>query len=482
MFGALTRRAGGVAVAQAALAAGAVGTDMLLAWMLDRQTNGLLQSAFIVTRVALLAGALGIPTSLYFLFPRTDEGERGRLIGQSFGILAVIGAVLGGVIWAGAPWIADLLGQPDVVTGLLRSGSLAVAVGLPALLAEPVLIVSGRPWLAAANAAAGALVQVGLIAAAVAFWKSPEAVFPALALAGALRLGVPLAVVWRSLGGISPERTVPSWRQAIAAQMAVAFPIGLTAAIDAASSYLDRAVVARLFSPAELALYRYGAQEVPLIGLVIGALTPVLLPRFSALLQEGRLGEVLKLWKRTVAKTAVVLFGILWALLWVAPEFLAVLYSPLYRDAAVYFRIYLLLLPLRVVAFMPMLYALDRGRFVAAVAGGEVMLNLVLALLLIRGTGMGMAGAAWATVLATATQALVYLIAIRQGLGCHWSDLLPWEDLSRSLLRAAFFFLPLGILKVVPVPDPLMVGGALLWGGVYLCVVAFPRLRAEQGG
>lgn len=479
MFGVLTRRAGGVAVAQAALAAGAVATDMLLAWMLDRSTNGLLQSAFIVTRVAVLAGALGVPTSLYFLFPRAEEGERGRLIRQSFAILAAVGAVLGTLIWAGAPWMVGWLGQPDTVTGLLRAGSLAVAFGLPALLAEPILIVSGRPWLASANAAVGALLQVALIASALALWKRPEGVFPALALTSALRLGLPLIFVWRQQRIASAARPAVPWRRAIATQMAVAFPIGLTAAIDAVSSYLDRAVVARHFSPAELALYRYGAQEVPLIGLVIGALTPVLLPRFSVLLQEEKPGEVLELWKRAAAKTAVVLFGIFWALLWVAPEFLAVLYSPLYRDAALYFRVYLILLPLRVVACMPMLYALGRGRFVALVAGGEVLLNLVLALLLIRFAGAGPAGAAWATVLATAVQALIYLTAIRQGLGCRWSVLLPWGNLSRSLLRAGLFFLPLGFLKAVPVPDSLMVGAALFWGGVYLYAIALPRLRAE---
>ncbi len=465
-----------MAAAQAALTAGAVATDAVLGWTLSRETNGQLQPALIVVRAAVAAGALGIPTSLYFLYPRTGAGERSALVGQSFLILVLSGLAAACAVALGAGAVAELLNQPPEVAALLRAGAVAVAFGLPALLAEPVLIVQERAWLAAGNATLGAVVQTGAVAWALIEWRRPEAVFYALAAASAARLALPAAyTVFVSSGRFGVPALIR--RSSLRIQLAVALPVGATAAIDAASTYADRAVVARLFDSAELALYRYGAQEAPFLALVLGALTPVLLPEFSAMLQGGRRQDALQLWRRASLKTAVVAFGAFWALMWVAPQFLSVLYSPQYGDAARFFRIYLLLLPLRVVAYMPMLYALGRGRFVVGVAAGEVAFSVLISVVFAR--QFGLAGAAWGPVLATVAQAAIYLGMIRSGLGARWREVLPWGGLLRDFAAAGLFFSPLVAMGAADLQPPVAVAGAIAWGGVYLAWYALPRLRGD---
>jgi Na+-driven multidrug efflux pump len=156
-----------------------------------------------------------------------------------------------------------------------------------------------------------------------------------------------------------------------------------------------------------------------------------------------------------------------------------VLYSERYRESALYFRIYLTLLPLRIIAFMPMLFALGRTRWVLAGAVGEIGFNLGLSLILMLRTPLGMAGPAIGTVLATLLQMLFYLEGIRRGLNVEWRNVLPWQALVTDFVRAGAWLLPLALLPISGF-SPLL---ALLIGGflyaTYLLVVALPNLRTE---
>jgi O-antigen/teichoic acid export membrane protein len=216
---------------------------------------------------------------------------------------------------------------------------------------------------------------------------------------------------------------------------------------------------------------------------VIGALTPVLLPLFSELLKTGDSSGVLEVWHRATRKGAVVLFGLFFFFVWLAPEFLVAVYSNKYRDSSLYLRIYLLLLPVRVIAFMPLLFALGRRNYVMVGSAIEVVLNLTVSLILIRGTGLGMAGAAVGTVAATIWQAWFYLGGIRRGLGVGWRNVLPWSGLARDFVHAAMFFLPLALLKiqyvrVMPEWMRFAFGSALY--AVFVWYVILPRLRARK--
>ena len=160
-----------------------------------------------------------------------------------------------------------------------------------------------------------------------------------------------------------------------------------------------------------------------------------------------------------------------------APDFLAALYSERYRDSAVFFRIYLCMLPLRVVAYMPTLNALNRNRQVLTGAAGELALNVALALWLMHPDRLGMAGAAWAMVIATWVQVAYYLACIRGGFGVAWRDLLPWRGLAADLAFAAVCFLPLGFVAGGARPWPALGLAALLYA-VYAVVRIIPRLRS----
>jgi len=157
-------------------------------------------------------------------------------------------------------------------------------------------------------------------------------------------------------------------------------------------------------------------------------------------------------------------------LLPLAEPFLDLLYKK-YPDSAPYFRLYLLLLPVRTIAFGPMLLALGRPGWTLAGALVDMVLNLTLSVWLVG--PLGMLGPAAGTVIATWIQAMAYLLIIRHSLRAPLTALLPWRRLGAQAAELAAVSLPLWALAR-------MGAGAMITlaaGGLYGAAWAALRLR-----
>jgi O-antigen/teichoic acid export membrane protein len=463
-----------VAAGRLAIPAAALVTNMYLARVLPRAGVGQIQQVYVHLQIVLNIAAVGIQTSLYNFLPRLEMPARRTLVRQSVGAAALVGLILSGAVWMRAADVARWLGNPQAAP-LVQAGALALFVGMVATVADPLFICMGRTELSALATAAGAIVQV---AAVVAFVRDEGRLmwfFLAITAGQALRLVWALGFVRVALPA---QSGAPQPWALLREQMLFALPVTLVAAVDTLSSYLDRVLVAHLFDAASLAVYTNGAIELPFIGIMIGAVMPVLLPHMAGELAAGRRAEVHAVWGRAVRKTGLILFGLFWMFVWIAEEFVVLLFSARYRDSAQFFRIYLLLLPMRAVAFMPMLYALGKARTVLVGAVGDLVLNLGLSLGLIRWGGVGMAGAAWGTVIATVLQSAFYLEAVRRAMGLRWGNLLPWRGLAADFGLAALWMLPLGGAALVGAGAWTKLGLAALLGATWAVWVALPRLRA----
>jgi O-antigen/teichoic acid export membrane protein len=193
--------------------------------------------------------------------------------------------------------------------------------------------------------------------------------------------------------------------------------------LDAASTWADRLIVSAMNgNSATLALYRYGAREVPLLGGIIGAISHVLLARMtaartSAVSKPGRDGQKAHAdernrWRLTVALLWVVLIPAGSWLFVHSPALFTWVYGREWAGAADYFRVYLLLLLVRAMPLMVLMQAEGlRGVIVvgsaldlAVAAGGGALLVLIW--------GCSPMAAAGAYVVGTFLQTGVYLLAL----------------------------------------------------------------------
>src|SRR5205814_625435 len=91
-------------------------------------------------------------------------------------------------------------------------------------------------------------------------------------------------------------------------QVRFSVPLGLATLIGTVSLSLDQVLVAAACAPAAFAVYVNGAMEIPLIGMVTGSVTPVLMVDYARLYREGRLSEIIALIHRAMVKCALILF------------------------------------------------------------------------------------------------------------------------------------------------------------------------------
>jgi O-antigen/teichoic acid export membrane protein len=473
MFGSLTRQVGIVAVARLATAAAGIGTNMLLAHGLSRGDAGQLQKGLFVAQLIVAGGAFGIQTSLYYFLPRVAQDQRRALVAQGIGLLFAVACAAAALVFPAAGWLAAQMKDPTL-RPILQAAALSTLVLLPAMAADPVLIAQGRTGLAAASAGAAAVAQVGLVAFVIATGWPREAVFLAVGVAAALRLA---AAVGYAVSVTRGQPWALTERRLLREQAAYILPVGIVSLLDVLSTFLDRSLISVWFGNEDFALYVYGAMEIPFISILMGSLTPVLLPRFSEMSLRDDAAAALDLWHRAICKTALVLFAVFFLFMWIAPSFLALLYSERYRASAVFFRIYLLLIPIRTISFMPLLFALGRRNYVLAGSVLDILLNFALSVALIRLTPLGMAGAAVGTVISTVVQAWFYLVGIRRGLGVAWARALPWKALTREAAVAGVCSLTLWPVVTAGLPAPLEVGVALALAGGYALGRIYPALN-----
>lgn len=475
MFGDLTRRVAVVAVGRLAVPVAALATNMILARTLSREWFGRIQEVNVLVQIGSVVASAGIQTSLYNFLPRWEGTEPRRFfVTQSSVLLAGMAAVVALGALVGADGVARWYQDPSLAA-LVRVAAAALWVSVMATMADPLFVVLGRPDLSAAATIATSTLQVALVGLLVRDGQRVSYFFWAMVWAQGARLLWSLTFASRVLGGRPWWGQPPvGWRD----QWLFILPVTLTTAVDTASSYLDRLLVGRYFGAETLAVYANGAVEVPLLGVLMSALTPVLLPHLAEQLAAGHYGAALEVWKRAVRKGATILFGVFWLFLWIAPEFVVMLFSERYRESAAFFRVYLLLLPLRAIAFMPVLYALGCGRAVWMGAVGDLVANLAVSWVLMRWTPLGPAGAAWGTVLATMGQALYYMGQLRRAMAVEWRHLLPWKALAGDFGLACVWMLPLAGARVLESPSAAMLATAALLGASYAGYVVLPRLRS----
>ena len=134
-------------------------------------------------------------------------------------------------------------------------------------------------------------------------------------------------------------------------QIKFSIPLGLSSPIGTLYQTLDEVFVAALCPAAAFAVFMTGAREIPLIGIVTGSVTSVLIVEYARLHGEGKPAEIVGLIHRAMLIRQLILIPVMAFLLCMAPELMRLLYGAPYKGPRRPFRVYLLLLPTRTLTF-----------------------------------------------------------------------------------------------------------------------------------
>jgi O-antigen/teichoic acid export membrane protein len=268
-------------------------------------------------------------------------------------------------------------------------------------------------------------------------------------------------------------------------QLRYACAIGLSDAVGGLSRTVDRLVVVFFFSVETFGLYHLGAVEVP-VSLLLAAVATVLVPEISRLHQQGDVEAIGCLWRQAVGRLALVVLPLFSFLFCFAEPLILAYLSAAYARSLWVFRLFLLVLPLRIAVYNPLLVGMGRASWALWGGVGDLLLNLLLSVALVQLLQARLAewaylGPALAAVVSTYVQVGVLVGLINRHLGLGLARLLLWGE----LLRVGAFSGVAGLLSlaaassVEPAWARLAAGGVVFAGLLAAVLWLQPARRRE---
>lgn len=441
-------------------------SGMVMARILSQTELATYRQTMLAYNVMVPVLSLGIGSGIYYFLPTEKLRVRGVVVD---GLLMMVGM---GLLYAvfiavgGNHLLAKRFSNPAIVNTLAYLVPLPIIM-LPAGLLASVMVVQNQVQkLTVYNVLSSLLLATGVIVACVA-WKSPDAmILTRVGISVATGL-VAIYLILRAVPADAWQPSLTSMKQMIA----YSIPLVLAGALGTISLQIDKLIVSSMCSPEQFAVYSNGAIEIPLIGILTGSIAAVIQPDLRRMVADGNFSAALALFRQAAGKSAVVLIPVMMFLLISAEPFILTLFSSKYSGSVLPFRLYLLILPARIVYYGVFMMALGLNKMILYRTVIGLIANLVLSIILVQ--WLGFIGAIVGTILTLYLVACAWNFAvISRAVGCRWWQIVPFGSLFQLAGISILAGIPLAMMtpfvhKVVPV------GQLMLYAAIF-----FPTLAA----
>jgi len=409
---------------------------MVLIRLFSKEDWGTYRQILLVFMMASPLLSMGLSQSIMYFLPTEKKEQQGQRILEAACLLSLGGflyylvIVLGGNVLIAEAWNNPRLASLLIIVAPIALFTLAVQI------VAPTLISTQRVTMAAVFG-----VVTGLSLAIVSVVTA--LICPELEIVITARVFTQIGLFVFAAFLIFKYFPIkaPTWGGA-KLQLAYGLPLGLSTAVGVIFRNVDRAMVSSFCEIEQFAVFDRGAMELPLIGVITGSMTAILLVDYKVMFSTGKTHDVLPLLHRAVEKSAVILMPVMCFLFLFAPEFMVCMFGQEYHESHSVFRVYLLLLPCRTLVFSSIALAAGKTKELALIPVAALVVNVVLNFFAIR--TFGYIGSAFATVF------VIYFISnlgrallARKVLGCTLIEFLPFKILGKAFL--------LSFLSLVPV-------------------------------
>jgi O-antigen/teichoic acid export membrane protein len=410
---------------------------MVLVRLLSRNDYGTYQQLTLLANFGTGVMLLGLPLSVYYFYRRA---HRPTLIAQTQILLVVTGGVSAAAIVVFAPRIAAQMHNPELLP-LLPLYAAFVGLNIFGELSMHVMINQSRYRLELGLELAETVFRVGSLVSLVLLGYALHAMVLALILYAFLRLAV--RSYWLLTGPDSLR--LASWSERFPRrQLGYSLPLAASTCVGLVGGLLDKMIVALFFSPGDYAIYSVGALEVPLDTIFQGSVASVLRASLPGLIADGRLDEVVRIWRESVRKLALIMIPSFIFLTFFAQRLITTLFTQRYHASVDVFRVYMLVLPLYMFILNAVPQVFGKTKLNLYVAAVTVTSNAVFSLVLLH--FIGMLGPAVAFVCSSYLASGIYFVVTTRLLKTGFLQLLPFQPLGRTALAACLAAAPTALV------------------------------------
>ena len=398
---------------------------MVLSRLLTKVDLATYRQTFLAYNVVAPFLSLGLSSGLYYFLPDEKKRVRGVVV-DGLLLMVVMGMVYAIFIACGGNYLlAKRFSNPEVVQTLLYLIPYPL-ITLPAGLLGAVLVVRGKiSQLSIFNVLSNLLLG-GSILGACLVWRTTQGI---IIINVAVSMVIGIVAITLMLKAVPRDDWRPNWNN-IKFMTSYSFPLALATMLGSIALQLDKIIVSSMCSPEDFAVYSNGAIEIPLIGVVTGSISTVILADMAAYCKRGEKAQALVLFKKGAVRSALILLPAMAFLMVYSKEFITILFTEKYLGSVNVFRIYLGILPIRIVMYGPALMALNMTRVILLRSLCDLLLNMVLSCIFVY--FWGPYGAAIATVLTLFIWTVPFNLAmIARGFCCRWYEILPLQIIGK---------------------------------------------------
>ena len=437
---------------------------VVLVRIFNQAEFGTYKQLFLIYSTVYAIAQLGMAESLFYFLPIAPK-EAGKYVTNSMLVLTVGGlACLGFLATTGSGISQWMSNQP--MAGYITWIGIYVFLMISTAVMEIVMITRKRYLCASSSYAASDFFRaIFLVVPALLAGRLEWLLLGAVAFAS-LRFCAALFYLRREFPGeLRPDRTL------LKKQLAYALPFGIAVVVEILQSNFHQYAVSYHFDAATFAIYAVGCLQVPLVDFLFTATGNVMMVRMAEEIRDGEKEAMLRIWRDTTRKLALVFFPLVGFLVLASRELIVFLFTESYRASVPIFTIWSTAILLGALQTDGVLRVHAETRFI-------FLLN-ALKLVFIAATinwflsVFDLLGAVTVTVVAAFIGKVLALVRIKRLMGIGMSQLLPWRSLVGILAVAVTAILPTLLVKseVEIPPLPLLLTTGFTYTASYLALV-----------
>lgn len=200
-------------------------------------------------------------------------------------------------------------------------------------------------------------------------------------------------------------------------------PLGIASMVGTISIELDKLVIGAFFDTETYAIYANASKELPFT-IFASAITAVVMPKLVICLKKEQNEQAAKLWGDTALLSLMIMALFVGGLVVFAPQIMTILYSEKYLDGVNVFRIYSLVLLLRITYFGMILNSKGKTKFILYSSIASLVLNLGLNILFVM--WLGLIGPAIATAISIFIVQVLQLIISSKEMKVRFNKIFGW--------------------------------------------------------
>ena len=338
----------------------ALGSAMVLSRYLSKDEYGTYRQIIYIYTLLQGVFAAGLPSAYSYFLPKLDLSQGKQLSRLLLFFFVILGALLSIVFYLGAPLLASALDNPTL-TDNLRLFSPIPFFLIPTLGIEGLFTaVRKTEQLLVYNITTKFFMFFCLISP-VLFWEpSIDKIIYGWIVSAVFSFVI--ALVFKN----KPFKAVKSSRLPfkISAIFKYTIPIMLTSYITVLQKSADQFFISRYYGESAFAEYSNGFFEIPFVGMIVGAVSAVMIPIFSGAGNDPiKLQNAVTSWRNALDKCIYLIYPLLCVCFVFAAEVIVLIYGEKYESSVSYFKLALFLNFFNIVLINPIIIALGKTKF-----------------------------------------------------------------------------------------------------------------------